>query len=315
MTTEIHEDNEEILNDLSEEEILKNEDNGTDEEVLEEEKEEDAPDGGKQEENDPALATTEDEKQTETIDDLEIPEPDVKELTIEEHKAIRHEKQRKREEKHQKELREEAYRREQEELIRAKAEQIALAVSMQPPNRDDFADDAEYFSALHKHTVAKEEVRRKVIAEEKSFVEARINLSKGIEETMKKGSDRYSDFEDVTSYVFSPDSEVPANIPLAEAINESKFGADILYMLAKNKKKMIEIASMHPRQALRWIWETENKIEAIRQRKKENNLNSGATTGSKPMSKVSSKLAPTKDIGSMTQKEYREYWKKRQKNY
>ena len=314
MTNEATEQNEEILNDLPEEEILKDEDNGTYEEVFQEEKEEDAGDGGKQEEDDSPLAPTEDEEQTETIDDLEVPEPDVKELTIEEHKAIRKEKQRRREEQQQKELREEAYRREQDELIRIKAEQIAQTVALQPPTRDDFADDAEYFAALHQHTVAKEEVRRKVVAEEKSFVEARIKLSKGIEETMKKGSDRYSDFEDVTSYVFAPNSDIPANIPLAEAINESKFGPDILYMLAKNKKKMVEIASMHPRQALRWIWETEQKIEAVRQRKKEMNTTS-QTGGVKPMAKVTSKLSPTKDIGSMTSKEYREHWKKMQKNY
>lgn len=314
----IIDENDPFENHLTVEEPVENEEPGSAEELPEgseeEKEEEESTDGGESEDEDQEAETAEEPKQTESIDDLEIPEPDLKELTPADYKAIRQEKQRKREEQRQEELREEAFRQEQEVLIQARADQAALVVAVHAPNRDDFGDDASYYTALHNHTTAKEEVRRKVIADEKAWQEARIKLSKDINETRRKGSERYSDFEEVTAYVFAKDSKVPANVPLAEAINESKFGTDILYMLAKNEKKMIEIAGMHPRAALRWLWDMEQKIEAVRRRKKENGIAASAVSP-KPMAKVQSKSTPHKDIASMSVKEYSEHYKKNRDNW
>ena len=131
-------------------------------------------------------------------------------------------------------------------------------------------------------------------------------LFRSIEETKSKGAAKYSNFDEVVEPLFRGDSDVPPNVPLVQALNESKYGADILYMLGKNKAKAIEIASMSPLKAARWVWETEQRFEEARKKSKP------TASAVKPMQKVTSKLTPHKDVSQMSNKEYKEYWRKKQ---
>ncbi len=241
-----------------------------------------------------------------TIDGLEIPIPDLKPQTKEDYIEARIRKKREREERQLEELRQEQIKKDQEEIIKLKAQQAAAQAAMHAPKREDYGTEEDFVEASIDHSMAKRQIQQHVEKEQREIFTARQKLFNDIEVTKNKGSAKYSDFDEVVAPLFESGGDIPPNIPLVDAINESKYGADILYLLGKNKKKAIEIASLHPSKALRWLWETENKFEQAQGKSRA----TSASAGVKVMPKVNSKLTPHKDIGAMSTKEYAEYWKK-----
>lgn len=249
------------------------------------------------------------QEEPELIDGLEIPKPDLEDdeelPDVKKQRAAWFElRQREKEIKRKEEERQRELDKEHEAVIKAQAQQAALQIAAHAPNRDDFADEQEYTEAMVNFTLAKRQVQMQAESNARNQLKAQQKFQDEIESTRSKGAAKYSDFDEIVEPLFLP-GEVPKNIPMVDAINESKYGADILYMLGKNKAKAIEVASMPPLKAAKWVWETERKFEEARAKSKPQ-----ASTV-KVMPKVSSKLSPTKDISQMSVKEYSAYWKKR----
>ncbi len=267
-------------------------------------------DNAGQDENSPTEATTDAKKpeDNDKIDGLEIPQPDIDESEGGEktykNEWIEH-RYKTKELKLKREAAQRELEKEQEEIIKLHTQNVAAQLAANAPTRDDFADEAEFTEAMVNHTLAKRQVQTQAEAQARQQFALRQKLQQKIEETKSRGAAKYSNYDDVVEPLFETDSGVPPNIPLVEALNESKFGADILYMLGKNKAKAIEIASMTPLKAARWVWETERRFEEASAKSRP------VSSGVKPMQKVASKLTPTKDISQMSNKEYKEFWHKK----
>lgn len=263
-------------------------------------------------EGDIASTTESDNEDAPTVDGLEIPQPDIEEAPSDNPEALKRERQawaerriREKELKLKREAERQRLEKEQEALIELQSQTAVAQLAATTPHRDDFADEQEYTEAMVSHTLAKREIKSQVETQARQQLEQRQKFTQEIENTVSKGAEKYSDFEEVVEPLFRRGNGVPTNVPLVDALNESKFGPDILYMLGKNKAKAVEIASMTPVKAIKWVWETERKFEEARAKK---NVNGGI----KVMQKVSSKLNPTKDVSNMSNKEYKEYWHKKQ---
>lgn len=258
--------------------------------------------------------TTEEAEATEpTIDGLEIPKPDIEEAPADDAEALKRERNawaerriREKELKLKRESEKRQLEKEQDAIVQLQAQTAVAQLAASAPNRDDFADENEFTEAVVSYTLAKRQVAAQVESQTRERLAYQQKFHDEIEETKSKGSAKYSDFDEVVEPLFTAAAGVPPNIPLVNALNESKFGSDILYMLGKNRAKAIEIAKLPALQAAKWVWETERKFEEARAKTK-----SGAT-GIKIMQKVSSKLTPTKDISQMNNKEYKAYWRKKQ---
>lgn len=137
---------------------------------------------------------------------------------------------------------------------------------LEAPNRADFNSEHEYIAAVvrHENTIAAH--RMNTERQAKAMVEAEMEFQGKIKETMSKGAEKYDDFDDKTSVLFS--DAFPPNRAMAEAIVDSDFKDDILYFLGTYPDEAVRIAKMNPVQAVKKIAEIEGRFQARAKSKK-----------------------------------------------
>ena len=132
-----------------------------------------------------------------------------------------------------------------------------------PTTQEDFD---KLTPAQQSALVAAEVARRAIEAERASAAQraqdeqrgrAAAEIQKQAQKQLAVGSKKYEDFEEVAL-----SEDVPISAPMAEAIAESEYGADIAYFLGKNVKEAERIARMQPYAAAREIGRLEAKFAA-----------------------------------------------------
>jgi len=180
----------------------------------------------------------------------------------------------------------------------------------QPPNRYNFESESEFINATVQHQINRtvKEIELKETQEKEQQV--RIKHQENWKNVVNAGSDKYEDFQDITSPLFSND--FPSNPALADAILNSKFGTDILYLLGKNPKQARELALMSPYNAINKFAEIEKRFEEAKKNKVTPNKFS-PPQALKSQSSTDGRNKSISELEKMSFKEYEEYQKQRKK--
>lgn len=129
-----------------------------------------------------------------------------------------------------------------------------------PPKRDDFDDEDEYIDARFDYRERKKSYQQQINNDHQRMVEAENNFNKNLNKTVDKGSEKYNDFEEKVSILFTP--QFPSNRAMAEAIFSGSHSEDISYFLATYPDHAIKIAQSNPIKAIEEITKIRMRFEA-----------------------------------------------------
>lgn len=149
------------------------------------------------------------------------------------------------------------------------------------PMRENFNTEEEYIDARIDYKNQKNIQVMNQKKQHEALVDAENNFQKNIHQAREEGLDKYDDFEEKTSTLFSP--SFPNNRAMAEAIVDSPYKSDILYFLGTYSQEAKKIALLNPVQAVKRIAELEQRFES---RKKSN-----ATKAPAPIEPVNGQAA------------------------
>lgn len=137
----------------------------------------------------------------------------------------------------------------------------------EPKPQTTTAEDFDKLTPAQQSALVAAEVARRAIEQERTEVKERTRIEfqarqaaeiqKQAQKQLAVGSKKYEDFEEIAL-----SEDVPISVPMAEAIAESEFGADIAYFLGKNVKEAERIAKLSPMTAAREIGRLEAKFAA-----------------------------------------------------
>jgi hypothetical protein len=137
---------------------------------------------------------------------------------------------------------------------------VTPEVSAEPPKEEDFEDYNEYVVALTDFQVTQKmaeydkEAHRRAL--DTAHQEKRANLATKLE----KGSEKYSDFDEIVQ-----DPLVPITEAIIDILADTDYPAEIAYHLATNLSEATKISRMPPLAAAKAIGKIEAKIEADEQ--------------------------------------------------
>ena len=169
------------------------------------------------------------------------------------------------------------------------------------PRQENFDDYQKYLDAKMDYKVSQAKAIWDRDQANKEADRNRQSKMASMEDKIRSGFEKYSDFEEV---VFDPSA--PITQMVAEILAESEMPAEVAYYLGKNKAEGLKIARMTPIQAAREITRIEDRIKA---------------TPVPPQPKIPGAPPPIRPLGSsniverdpakMSQKEF-EKWRQEQ---
>lgn len=139
-------------------------------------------------------------------------------------------------------------------------------IDPQAPKREDFANEADYIAAAARYGWEKDMRTQQQQASRQAQIQAQQKFRENWENLKETTSEKYSDFEEISKVLDSPD--IPTNLALCQALIDSPYGDDIIYFLARNKDEAKKIASLDPIKAVKRVAELEARLEA----KKKSNI-------------------------------------------
>ena len=140
--------------------------------------------------------------------------------------------------------------REQRKWEREQAQRLAEQKSAQtpPPAPEDFADAAAYAEALAERKAQELLAQREAAKQQAQLIEA-------YQDREEEARAKYDDFEQVA---YNPN--LPVTDVMAQTIQASDIGPDVIYWLGSNPKEASRIASMSPILQAREIGKIEAKL-------------------------------------------------------
>lgn len=139
--------------------------------------------------------------------------------------------------------------------------------AQQQQTRQPTAQEFEQMSPAQQAALVAAEVARRALdqergrvkqeAEHQAHARANAEMTRQAQKQLSVGSQKYEDFEEVAL-----SEDVPITTPMAQAIAESEFGADVAYFLGKNIKEAERISRLSPLGAAREIGRLEAKFAA-----------------------------------------------------
>lgn len=157
------------------------------------------------------------------------------------------------------ETRAEKLQRELEEE-RAKSRPATVQKEDKPPKPEDFATVAEYTDALTDYKVEK-----KFAAEKARQEQARLDAEKTAREEqfakrLMASKEKYSDFDEVMKTLAGSEMD-RVHQDVVEYLQESDFGGDLMYHLAKNQETLDRLRKLSPRRFIAELGKLETKWE------------------------------------------------------
>jgi hypothetical protein len=248
------------------------------------------------EESDHQENEKEEVKDKSSLEELPLPEEESEEkLTKEDYILRRKEKQLRREKEEAIAAREqelERVRKEKEEAVN-RARMIEFQ-SLKPPSRDDFSSEEEYLDAHFNHNLGKmrlqaiQESEQKELARQKEY---RLNKLQKAEDV---GHEKYADFGETVSNLRG--EGVITNAAMVDAIIESDFSADILYMLGKHPEARKKLNDMSPIGAVKEIAKLELRFKEAKMTKAKATSKPLEQLKAKPISAEGGKKELTSDL-------------------
>lgn len=139
--------------------------------------------------------------------------------------------------------------REQRKWEREQAQRLAeQKPSAPPPAPEDFADAAAYAEALAEQKAQELLARREAAKQQAQLLEA-------YQDREEEARNKYDDFEQVA---YNPN--LPVTDVMAQTIQSSEIGPDVIYWLGSNPKEASRIATMPPILQAREIGKIEAKL-------------------------------------------------------
>ncbi len=211
------------------------------------------------------------------------------------------------------------------ERNKSAAEKTEIDIKSREPNVEDYNDDAEYQKALalwaaEKTSFESKQAEQEVAKKEPAQGNDQGSTSQGDWQIdfFREGSEKYDDFEAVVK-----DNDLPISVPMIEVLQHTQDAADIAYHLGQNPEVAAKIAEMHPLAIAQEYGKISIKLSAelsqatqvdepAKQESAKQELSKQEPTKSQKITKAPEPINPvgtsghvTKDMGKMTNAEYR----------
>lgn len=205
----------------------------------------------------------------------------------------------------------------QRQLEEQNAKSRPAAAKAEKPKPEDFATVAEYTDALVEYRVAEKLQAEREKSEREAAEQAAAERARQFGERIAKAKEKHADFEEVVSSITGTEID-RVHKDVVEYLQESEFGADLLYHLAKNPKDLDRFRKLSPRRFIAELGKLEAKLESVPDPPTTTTLSQAAATATAqpavskapaPIAALSSDKSTVvnKDPATMSFKELREY--------
>lgn len=205
------------------------------------------------------------------------------------------------------------------ELEQEKAKSRPAAEKATEPDPKDFATVAEYTDALVKYRVAETLQAERSKAEQQRQADEKAAREREFGKRLAATKEKHADFDEVMGAIAGTELD-KVHQDVVEYLQESDFGGDLMYHLAKNPETLDRLRKLSPRRFVAELGKLEAKWEKPADAP---TLSQVATTTIPAVSKAPAPIAPldsakstvvNKDPKDMTFQELREYERHRQAN-
>jgi hypothetical protein len=148
----------------------------------------------------------------------------------------------------------------QRELEEERAKSRPAAVKAKEPDPKDFATVAEYTDALVKYRVAETLKAERDQAEQQRQADEKAERERTFGQRIAAAKEKYPDFDTALKSIAGTELDRVHN-DVIEYMQESEFGADILYHLAKHPETLERFRKLSPRGFIAQLGKLETKWE------------------------------------------------------